>query len=47
MVGRFFMIEKSDTYENDGDGDFYEVNIVNSSTQLNLKKKYVVSIFAL
>ena len=40
MVGRFFMIEKSDTYENDGDGDFYEVNIVNSSTQLNLKKKY-------
>ena len=40
MVGRYLQIDKSDTYVNDGDGDYYEIASVQTTTQLNLKKTY-------
>lgn len=40
MVGRYLKIEKSDTYANDGDGDYYEINSISSTTQLDIVKTY-------
>ena len=40
MVGRFMQIDKSNTYANDGDADFYEIGSIRTSTQLNLVKPY-------
>jgi len=40
MVGRFVQIVKSNTFNNDGDGDFYEISLVPTTTQISLKKPY-------
>lgn len=40
FVDRFIQINKSDTHENDGDADFYEIATVNSTTELSLEKPY-------
>lgn len=40
MVGRFLRIEKSNTWGNDGDGYFYEIDSVTSTTRLELTKNY-------
>ena len=46
MVGRTLQIAKSDTFVNDGDGDFYEIKTVASTTQLDLVKTYAGHSFA-
>ena len=40
MVGRFLQVDKSNTYANDGDGDYYEISNVVSTTALDLVKNY-------
>lgn len=41
MNGRFLQIAKSNTYANDGDADWYEIDYVISSTALALKRAYM------